>query len=110
MKGPIKPGREVMLMSRVKNGLGWIQALVILLALLAAITLMSFPAAGSAPPPQWVWDDQGRVHDSTGQYRRLSDEEACEMYDLCRRPLTAKSEAASDPAGSDGGPSDGGGC
>lgn len=103
-------------MLRVNNGPGRklvYLMLILLLCILISFTLMTFPAAGSAPPPQWVWDDEGRVTDATGQYRRLTDEEACEMYDLCpkkRSVSTATASVGSGSEGSDGGPSDGGGC
>ena len=111
----IMPGREVMPMLRVNNGPGRklvYLMLILLLCILISFTLMTFPAAGSAPPPQWVWDDEGRVTDATGQYRRLTDEEACEMYDLCPQVIIMLATAGigSGSEGSDGGPSDGGGC
>lgn len=102
-------------MKRVKNGQGKGLAylvLIIFLSIAIGATLMTFPAAGSAPPPQWVWDEEGQVTDATGQYRRLTDEEACEMYDLCPQHKSRSSVASADSgssSGSEGGPSDGGG-
>jgi len=95
---------------RAKNRL--VILLVIAIAVITAITLMGFPAAGSATPPQWVWDEQGRVTDATGQYVRLTDEEACEMYDLCPEMAIgiALASVGSGSTGSDGAGPDGGGC
>ncbi len=61
------------------------------------LTLLVGVQAFGASPPQWVWDEQGRVTDSTGQYRRLSDEEACKLYGLCKGG--APSKPAKKPVG-----------
>ena len=47
------------------NGLG----VAILVAIMAVTPLI--PAAVSSPPPQWVWDADGRVTDATGQFVRV---------------------------------------
>jgi len=76
------------MLKRFNNGLG----IVILVAVMAVTPLV--PAAVSAPAPDWKWDSQGRVYDASGNYRSLSDEEACRMYGMCKGP------GASDPADS----------
>lgn len=89
----------------VNNGLG-----AIALSAIMAVTPL-VPAAVSSSPPQWVWDEDGRVHDATGQYRPLTEEEACEMYGFCRNikiKFASASSSSGDSEGSDG-PSDGGG-
>ena len=92
-------------MIRAKNGLGLL--LVIIIVLFLAMKLMEFPAAGSEGPnedePQWVWDSEGRVHDVSGKYRTMTDEEVCEQLGWgCPEP---KKRVVGDLASS----SDGGG-
>lgn len=100
-----KPGRVVMLMQRrVNNGLG-----IMMLVTIMAVTPL-VPAAVSATPPQWVWNEKGEVHDATGQFRRLTAEEACALYGLCSRMLVMASAASAGPTGSGEGGPDGGGC
>jgi len=62
------------------------------------------PAAVSAKSPQWVWDSQGKVHDATGQYRRLSDEEACLIYNLCPAVVALGILGSAGSGDSDNGP------
>jgi len=88
---------------RANNGLG----IALLVAIMAVTPLI--PAAMSVNPPQWTWDAHGRVSDATGQFRSLTEQEACEMYDFCRQPQPPITVAEQGP-GSGGDGSDGGGC
>jgi hypothetical protein len=89
----------------VNNGLG----IFALVAIMAVTPLV--PAAMSTNPPQWVWNEKGEVHDATGQFRRLTAEEACLLYNLCPQVVIASAAVASvGSTGSDGEGPDGGGC
>lgn len=91
-------------MMRLNNGLG----IVILVTIMAVTPLV--PAAVSAPQPLWVWDADGRVHDTSGLYRSISDEEACLLYGFCKE-LKKESVATESPVIADGGGGDSsGGC
>jgi len=98
------PESEVMSMFRcVNNGLG----IFVLVAIMAVTPLV--PAAMSTNPPQWVWNEKGEVHDASGQFQRLTAEEACQLYNLCPQVVIASVAVASvGPAGSGGEGSDGG--
>jgi hypothetical protein len=63
------------LMMRVSNALG----VLILIGIMAFTPLI--PQVGmSAQPPQWVWDEDGHVHDATGQFRSLTDAEVAAQF------------------------------
>lgn len=79
------------------NGLG-IGILVVIMSVTPLI-----PAAVSAPQPQWVWDANGKVHDASGQYRSLTDEEACRLLDLCKEEKPNKPPLLTDGGDSSGG-------
>lgn len=86
----------------VSNGLA------IVLVILVALIPMRFPAAGSAAAsPEWKWDAEGRVHDATGQYRSMTEEEVCREFGWCREIVRPASLAT---LGSEGVAGDGGGC
>lgn len=89
---------------RDNNGLG-----ILILVVIMAVTPL-VPAAVSATSPQWVWDSDGKVSDASGQFRSLTDQEACVLYGLCKEIKLRDLSTDSDSTGSDGGPSDGGGC
>lgn len=89
---------------RANNGLG----IALLVAIMAVTPLV--PAAMSVNPPQWTWDAEGRVSDASGQFRSLTEQEACEMYDICRRPQISVTVADQGASGSGGEGPDGGGC
>jgi len=89
-------------MIRVKNGPGLL--LLVIIAILLALKLMEFPAAGSEQPePQWEWDSEGKVHDATGQYRTLTDEEVCEQLGWGCERLRKKRSMGAPGSSSDGG-------
>ena len=56
------------MLKRYTNGLG----IAFVSAIMAVTPLI--PAAVSAPAPVWVWDEQGRVSDSSGQFVRVEEE------------------------------------
>jgi len=63
---------------RYINGLG-----IAIIASVMAVTPL-VPVAMSAPTPKWVWDSEGKVHDASGMYRSMTDEEACTQLGLCK--------------------------
>jgi hypothetical protein len=60
------------------NGLG----IAVVSAILAVTPLV--PVAVSAPQPEWYWDSEGKVHDASGMYRTMTDDEACTQLGLCK--------------------------
>jgi hypothetical protein len=58
--------------------------LVVLLVAMVAILPMQFPSAAvsAGSSPDWRWDEQGRVYDASGQYRVLTREETCKLFQL----------------------------
>jgi hypothetical protein len=90
---------------RYMNAIG----VLILVGIMTVTPLV--PYAVSAPPPQWVWDEEGRVSDATGQYRSMTDEEIFEAFGVWpKKAIEYRSVASSGSAdGSGGGGNDGGG-
>jgi hypothetical protein len=93
--------------TRYTNGLG-----IVILMTIMAVTPLIPHAAMSAAEPHWVWDEDGKVSDSNGVYRTLSEDEACAMYGLCKKvqPRYASSSSGDSGPGAGGSDGDPGGC